>query len=119
MKGNLWKTIVLMLFSAIIIYFYYGIFVFHREFATYKYLYIGIIAFLYIVYKAYYIFLEYDRVIFTGWKILSFFLLHLFLLSVLYFMFNGSPGVSGFILFFKICIFLFLISSLNIILFSF
>lgn len=81
------KIISLILFSVIIIFFYYSVFNWHLEDFSNLIFYFSFFAFLFWFYKIFQIFLtkEKDEIIFTPFKIFSLFFLVLFFLCFLHF----------------------------------
>lgn len=103
------KILYLLVFALIVILTYYYGFSFHRESFELGYgAYIVSLIFLYGAYKWYHLFFHEEEVTFTPLKIMGFFLLHLFLLSVLFFVYNENSGGLGINLFFTILGYLFL-----------
>jgi len=96
------KLLILTVFSSIIIYFYYFGFPVHQEnFDGYS-SYMIIIWIIYSAIKYLEISFWGKRVSYTPFKMLMYFLLHLFVLSILFFSLNGEPLTNWIILFFKI-----------------
>jgi len=102
MSLYLMKLLVLTVFSSIIIYFYYFAFPVHQENFDGYLSYVIIIWIIYWAIKYFQVSFGSNRVVYTPFKILMYFLLHLFILSILFFSFNGEPLTNWIILFFKI-----------------
>lgn len=106
MLGYLFKILYLVLFSFLVINVYYNVFDFHKESFEGYLPYVISVWLIYLLYKWYNFILAKKEVVFTPVKIFWFFLLHLFLLCVLFFTLNESTGSLWFQLFFQILGFL-------------
>ncbi len=102
MKSYLLKTFIVTVFSALIIYIYYIVDPRHSLGFSWTGAYLGVLLFVYLCYKAFYIGLWYDKIILTPAKIIYWFLLHLFILCCFFFIINGLWASSAMILFIKI-----------------
>lgn len=106
MKSYLLKTLVTLLFSVFIMFMYYGVYDFHTLWFSGTWLYIGLILIIYACYKLFYILLWYREIVFTPFKIICWFFVHLFLLCWLFFIANKISASSALILFTKVVFFL-------------
>jgi len=104
----LFKTLFLVIFSIIVIFFYYNIASFHLEKFDWYFWYIILILIVYGVYKVINFISNKDYVSFSRAKIFWFFLIHLFILSCLFFSLNWGNFGYWMILFFKIVFYLLL-----------
>ena len=102
MLSYLLKTLVLMLFSFVIVYFYYFSSTIHIENFDGYMVYWIIIGVIYAVYKFFQFELSEKKAVYTPLKIFGFFLLHLMVLSVLFFTLNDAAVSDGLKLFLKI-----------------
>lgn len=102
MVNYLSKLLILVIFSFIIIYNYYYVFPVHMENFNGYLPYILILWVIYWIYKVFTIKLCKEKISFTPLGLFLFFLLHLFILSGLFFTLSWASFSSGFILFFKI-----------------
>lgn len=107
MLSYLFKLLFLVLFSFIVIFTYYYKFSFHIESFQWYTWYIIIMMLVYFFYKWYNYILNKKELIFTPIKLFFFFLIQLFLLSVLFFTLNWSSWNFWFTLFFNIIGYLF------------
>ena len=96
------KLLVLTVFSFIIIYFYYFAFPVHQENFDWYISYIIIVWIIYWVYKYFQSLSLDNKVHFSPLKIFLYFILHLFILCILFFSYNNEPLWNSIILFFKI-----------------
>ena len=117
MVHYLFKILILIVFSAFIIFSYYYWTPSHIENFNWYLPYIICMTFIYGAYKFIQIWFsqENGKVRFSPLVVFSFFLFHLFVLCCLFFYFNWNPLVWGFVLFFKILFFSFLTFSIIII----
>jgi len=117
MVHYLFKILILIVFSAFIIFSYYYWTPSHIENFNGYLPYIICMTFIYGAYKFIQIWFsqENGKVRFSPLVVFSFFLFHLFVLCCLFFYFNWNPLVWGFVLFFKILFFSFLPFSIIII----
>ncbi len=104
MVNYLLKTLVLVIFSLIISYFYY-LNPAHIENFDWYLSYIIIIWIIYWIYKFFQFEFSDEKVSFSLFKILNLFLIHLFVLCVLFFSYSWLELSNGIILFFKIIYF--------------
>ncbi len=124
MLSYLIKLFVLFFFSLLIMFFYYIKFNHLENFDWYFY-YIPFLAIWYWIYKYFSLKDFSEKVYFTPFKIFIYFLLHLYILSSLFFVFAEETSIStaflssGFILFFKILYFSILPILLCIVFLSF
>ena len=117
MVHYLFKVLILVVFSAFIIFSYYYWNPSHIESFDWYLPYIIVMIFSYGAYKTIQVLFtqENGKVQFNPLIVFSFFLFHLFILCSLFFYMNGNPLIWGFILFFKILFFSFLPFSIIII----
>ncbi|MDD5769856.1 MAG: hypothetical protein PHE25_02720 [Candidatus Gracilibacteria bacterium] len=110
MVNYLLKLLYLLSFALIVIFTYYSKdFSFHIESFDGGYLnYIIPILMFYFIYKSLNYISGNKKIIFTPLKIFGYFLLQLFILSILFFTLNNESGALGITLFFKIIGFLFI-----------
>lgn len=106
MLSYLYKILILVLFSLYIIYLYYNI-PFHVENFDGYFTYVAILVFIFSIYKYIQIDKWWNKVVFTPFNIFIYFILQLFVLSLLFFVLNWQPFWWGIILFFKILLFSF------------
>ncbi len=119
MLNYLIKTLILAVFSFIVIFFYYFGDVSHVENFDWYISYIIIVWIIYSVYKYFQLELSEEKAEFSLIKIFSFFLLHLFVLSILFFTLNDQSIWNWIALFFKIIFFSFIPVSIVLITLSF
>lgn len=105
MVNYLLKTLALIVFSFIIIFIYYMPSLGHVENFDGYLSYAVIMIVIYAIYKYYQVNFAWERVRFSLPWILWFFLLHLFILSTLFFSYNGFSLWYGLTLFFKIILY--------------
>ena len=107
MFSYIFKILLTICFSLIISFFYYWVFSFHIENFDWYLPYLVAILIIYWIVKFFQINSLKREVIFTPLNILLFFVLHLFLLCILFFHFNWQEIWYGLVLFFKILFFSF------------
>ena len=115
MVSYLLKVLALAIFSFIIIYFYYFTNSAHIENFNGYWIYVLIVWVIYAVYKFFQFELSDKKASFSLLKVLGFFSLHLFILCVLFFHFNGDSLGSWIVLYFKILYFSFIPVSIVLI----
>ncbi len=108
MIAYLVKILVLALFSFVVIYYYYFTNSAHIENFDWYISYVIIIWIIYSIYKFFQLEFSDKKASFTPIKLLGFFLLHLLILSILFFTLNWSWFWSWITLFFKIVYYLIL-----------
>ena len=119
MVPYLLKTLVLAVFSFVIIYFYYFSSTIHIENFDWYLLYITIMWVIYGVYKFFQLEFSEKKAEFSLFKIFNFFLLHLLVLSILFFSYNNLWLGLWIVLFFKIIYFSFIPTFIILISLSF
>lgn len=103
MISYLLKLLALILASfAVIFTYYWKDFSFHNESFSWYAIYIVFILISYSIYKFFQIFLTEDKVRFSPFSIFLYFILHLFLLNIVFFSVSSQPLGYSMILFFKI-----------------
>lgn len=103
MISYLLKLLALILASfAVIFTYYWKDFSFHNESFSWYAIYIVFILISYSIYKFFQIFLTEDKVRFSPFSIFLYFILHLFLLNIVFFNVSSQPLGYSMILFFKI-----------------
>ncbi len=105
MVSFLSKMLVLILFSFLIIFYYYA-FPAHKENFDWYTVYVVIMWIIYAIYKYFKTFSWWEKVSYWLKELFSYFLLNLFILSILFFSYNNLPIGNWFTLFFKIILFL-------------
>ncbi len=113
------RTLIVLVFSLVTIFCYYFLFPFHIESSSILPLYAWIIVFLYVCYKFFYIGLGYEKVVFSPVSIVLYSILHLCILSFLFFYANGSSWIYTLALTWKIIFFTGIISVLFLIIVGF
>ncbi len=102
MISYLLKLLYLVVFSILVIFVYYKIYDFHVESFVWYTPYVIAMLIFYAMYKWYQFLQAKKEIIFTPVQILWFFLVQLFLLSILFFTLNNLSGLLWFTLFLKI-----------------
>lgn len=109
MVNYLLKTLYLSIVSFVVIFTYYITYSFHTETFTWWYSYYLIpILIIYLTYKSYTLFYSNEKIKFSLPWIILYFLLNLFILSILFFVYNEQSWFYWVSLFFQIIAYLFL-----------
>ncbi len=108
MINYLLKVLYLTIVSFVVLFTYYIFYNFHGESATWYTWYIASISAIYLIYKSYTIYNNKEKIKFSLASIFLYFLLHLFILSVLFFVFNEQSWIYWISLFFIIIAYLLL-----------
>ncbi len=118
MQSYAFRSVLVFTFSLVTIFCYYFLFPFHSYNPDIFSTYIGIMLFLFLCYKWYYLSLGYSRIEFSPSKILFLAALHLLILSFLFFYSAGQSSTGFLYLFWKIAFFFVIVSWLFLVLLS-
>ncbi len=119
MLQYLFKLLILLVFSLVIIYFYYFAYPVHNLNFDWYSSYIVILLVVFWIYKYFQVLYSWSKIYFSPLKIFLYFLLNLFILCIIFFSINTQPIVWWIILFFKIIYFSFFPLITTFILLSF